>query len=109
MYVVWMGVFGYMHTYEYKYIDVCEVYVDIYIYIYIYKFSDVPYTFQLRGNCSLARVTAGHSDPRSNHRRQRLDLLAPVASLSDRQVITCQGFTVHTLRSLQIVCLALVA
>jgi hypothetical protein len=38
MYVVWMGVFGYMHTYEYNYIDVCEVYVDIYIYIYIYVY-----------------------------------------------------------------------
>ena len=60
-------------------------------------------------NCSLTRVTVCHSDPRPNHRRQRPDLLAPVASLSDRQVITCQGLNVHTLKSLQTVCLALVA
>ena len=59
--------------------------------------------------CSLAGVTASHSDPHPNHRRQRPELLVPVASLSDRQVITCQGFNVHTLKSLQTVCLALVA
>ena len=44
MYVVWMGVFGYMYTYRYnRYINVCDVYVDIYIYIYVYIYiSDVP-------------------------------------------------------------------